>query len=141
MICVDTNILVFSTVSAAPQHAAATMAIDKARTTGELVVTAQIIREYIAATTHPRFAPRPLDLEVALADVTIFLNKMRLLDESSESLRIFRQLIDRHRIVGRAVHDANIAATMLANGVTRILTDNVTDFRRYAPEIEIVGLA
>jgi hypothetical protein len=30
---------------------------------------------------------------------------------------------------------------MLANGVTRILTDNAADFRRYAPEIEIVGLA
>lgn len=51
------------------------------------------------------------------------------------------RFVEEGRCAGRAIHDANIAATMLANGVTRILTDNGADFRRFAPDIEVVDLA
>jgi predicted nucleic acid-binding protein len=36
------------------------------------------------------------------------------------------------------VHDANIVATMLAYGETRLLTFNEADFRRFSSMIEIV---
>jgi predicted nucleic acid-binding protein len=35
------------------------------------------------------------------------------------------------------VHDANIVATMLANGIARLLTFNVTDFRRFADLVAV----
>jgi len=41
-------------------------------------------------------------------------------------------LVRRHRVVGRAVHDAQLVALMIVHGVTHILTLNVTDFARYA---------
>ncbi len=41
---------------------------------------------------------------------------------------------------GRQVHDANIVATMLAHGETRLLTANRSDFRRFEPRIELVGI-
>jgi predicted nucleic acid-binding protein len=41
-------------------------------------------------------------------------------------------------VAGRQVHDANIVATMLAHGETRLLTMNRSDFRRFEPRIEIV---
>jgi predicted nucleic acid-binding protein len=141
VICVDTNVLVFSTVVGAPRHGEAKRAITQARARIELAVTAQIPREYVAATTHPRFAPRPLTLKNALEDVDRFLGKFRLLNETAASFRLFCDLIARQTIVGRKVHDANIAATMLANGVTRILTDNGADFRRFAPDIDVIDLA
>ena len=37
---------------------------------------------------------------------------------------------------GKQVHDANIVATMLAHGETRLLTFNQADFRRFAGLIE-----
>jgi predicted nucleic acid-binding protein len=39
---------------------------------------------------------------------------------------------------GRQVHDANIVATMLAHGETRLLTFNDADFRRFSSVIEVV---
>ena len=47
------------------------------------------------------------------------------------------QVLTTHRAVGRQVHDANIVATMLDCGVRRLLTFNVTDFRRFTPLINI----
>ena len=40
---------------------------------------------------------------------------------------------------GKQVHDANIVATMLAHGETRLLTFNTADFRRLVPLIEVVA--
>ncbi len=37
------------------------------------------------------------------------------------------------------MHDANIVATMLAHGETRLLTFNGADFRRFASLIEVVA--
>ncbi len=40
---------------------------------------------------------------------------------------------------GKQVHDANIVATMLAHGETRLLTFNGADFRRFSSVIEVVA--
>ena len=42
---------------------------------------------------------------------------------------------------GKQIHDANIAATMLAHDIPRILTNNVADFRRFEPAIGIIALS
>ena len=39
---------------------------------------------------------------------------------------------------GKQVHDANIVATMIAHGETRLLTFNESDFRRFGSLIEVV---
>jgi predicted nucleic acid-binding protein len=36
------------------------------------------------------------------------------------------------------VHDANLVATMLAHGITRLLTFNAADFRRFGSLVELV---
>ncbi len=40
---------------------------------------------------------------------------------------------------GKQVHDANIVATMLAHGETRLLTFNGGDFHRFDSLIEVVA--
>lgn len=40
-------------------------------------------------------------------------------------------LLATYPIAGRQIHDANIVATMLANGINRQLTCSVVDFRRF----------
>jgi predicted nucleic acid-binding protein len=44
----------------------------------------------------------------------------------------------RYSFGGRQVHDANVVATMLAHSERRLLTFNESDFRRFAPLIELV---
>jgi len=37
-----------------------------------------------------------------------------------------------HGVAGRQVHDARIASAMRLRGITKIITKNVKDFRRYS---------
>ena len=41
---------------------------------------------------------------------------------------------------GKQVHDANIVATMRANGLKRLATFNVADFARFEDEIAVEAL-
>ncbi len=45
---------------------------------------------------------------------------------------MWRQLVVTYNVSGVQVHDAHLVATMLANGVSHILTFNTADFMRYA---------
>jgi len=56
------------------------------------------------------------------------------------SLRTRSRTCERFRSRRKQIHDANIAATMLAHGERRLLTLNVKDFRRYGERIELVDL-
>ena len=39
---------------------------------------------------------------------------------------------------GKQIYDTNIAATMLTHGVSRLLTLNPDDFKRF-PEVEVIA--
>jgi len=49
-------------------------------------------------------------------------------------------LLERVTVGGRQVHDANTVATMLAHGISRLLTNNPGDFKRFAAFITVVPL-
>jgi len=51
---VDTNVLVQSSVTTAPDHARARAAIARLRAQGPVAVTRQILREFLSATTRPQ---------------------------------------------------------------------------------------
>jgi len=52
--------------------------------------------------------------------------------EDSVSLRLWKDLLTTHSITGVAVHDARLVSVMLAHGISRVLTLNDRDFRRYS---------
>lgn len=43
-----------------------------------------------------------------------------------------------YSVSGRQVHDANIVAVMLANGIDTLLTLNTADFKRYEDRITLL---
>ena len=51
-----------------------------------------------------------------------------------------KDLIEKHNLSGKKIHDANIVATMQAYNITKLLTHNVKDFERFNDVIEIVPL-
>lgn len=56
---------------------------------------------------------------------------MRFLDETDQTARRLRDLLRTHGLQGKQIHDANLVATMLANGVETIVTQNPGDFRAF----------
>jgi len=138
---VDTNVLVYATQITSPYRDAARTALQHHSTGGaRLCLSRQILREYLAVVTRPQLFASPITMAEALADIERFAAAFELLEDGPEVGVRLAQLCRSVALAGRQVHDANIVATMLAHGETRLLTANRGDFQRFAPAIEILGL-
>lgn len=136
---VDTNVLVGSIAPASPHHRLAWGSLEQARERGErLVISRQIIREFLAVVTRAQPWGRPRRMEDALADVNRFTREFSILEDGPDVTDTLLALCREVPVAGKQVHDANIVATMLASGERRPLTFNVADFRRYAGRLELV---
>lgn len=133
-ILVDTNILLRILRQDDPQHQLIGKALEELEYQGaELCFSLQNVAEFWNVCT------RPLDrngfgLSIAEANqqVETIERAMTLLPDTARVYPIWRQLVTAHNVCGTQVHDARLAAIMLAYGVTRILTMNQPDFLRYA---------
>ncbi len=96
-----------------------------------LWISRQIVREYLAAVTRPQPSEPALSIAEASADVERFLTDFNVAEDGPEVTRALLQLLAQYPSGGRQVHDVNIVATMLAHGITRLLTFNEADFRRF----------
>ncbi len=136
---VDTNILVYATDPQSPWHAKATQALNDARQKGiELVISPQILREYLAIATRPTGGkPRTAD---ALENVRTFQEELEVVETSSAETAQLLALVERYTVAGKQVHDANIVSTMLLHGIRHILTHNVGDFARFSDLVTVLPL-
>lgn len=75
----------------------------------------------------------------AAAAVEGFLTAYIVAEDGPDTTAQLLQLVRRVQMGGKQVHDANLVATMLANGITRLLTFNDSDFRRFGNVIELVA--
>lgn len=138
---VDTNVLIYSTRSTSSFHARAVAALATAAgSEARIAISRQVIREYLSVVTRPGGDSEPLPMVDALADVERFVAAFDVLEDGPEVGALLGDLCRSVAIGGRQVHDANIVATMLAHGETRLLTANRSDFRRFEPRIELVGI-
>ena len=134
----DTNVLVHASATASPDHLRAVAALTQLAAHGPIAVTRQILREFLAATTRPQFWARAATLEDATRATDGFIQRFAVLEDGPAVWDEFMALTRRFAFGGKQVHDANIVATMLAHGETRLLTFNDTDFRRFDSLIEVV---
>jgi predicted nucleic acid-binding protein len=138
---VDTNILVYASVIGSPHRDVASRALQlHSRRAARLRVSRQILREYLAVVTRPQLFMNPMTMVEALADVERFAAAFEILEDGPEVGALLVELCRGVAVAGRQVHDANIVATMLAHGETRLLTANRSDFQRFEPRIEVVGI-
>jgi predicted nucleic acid-binding protein len=103
----------------------------------ELIISPQILREYLVGTTRPMPDGSHVPLADALANATAFRAEFRLLDENGSVAAALIIQLEQVSAIGRQIPDANIVATMRAYGVRRLLTNNPDDFARYAHLITI----
>ncbi len=137
---VDTNVLIYSTRSTSSFHARAVALWQLPRVPKRNRHQSQVIWEYLSVVTRPSGDSEPLPMVDALADVERFVAAFDVLEDGPEVGALLGDLCRSVAIGGRQVHDANIVATMLAHGESRLLTANRSDFRRFEPRIELVGI-
>ena len=138
---VDTDVLVATRFVAAPAHAAACRCLDRAGNSEEpLHISRQIVREYLVAVTRPQSWSKSLAMADALEDVTRLVSAFTVLEDGPNVMAVLAALCREVPVAGKQIHDANIAATMLAHGERRLLTFNARDFWRYGERIELVNL-
>ena len=137
---VDTNVLVYRSSTRSIWYGPARRLLEDLTDDGaRLCASPQVVREFMAAMS------RSADLApgdgAELVDLTrdVFA-QLQLLDENFDSVERLYQLIQTYPQFRSNVHDANIAATMLAHDVTELLTHNTKHFEPLQPLITILPL-
>lgn len=138
---VDTNVLLTCTSTRRPGHAAALELLETGFAERSLFLSGQVLREYIVVATRPP-AVNGLGLTSAqaLGNARQFLDRATFLREDEAVRDALLRLLDRVPCSGKQVHDANIAATMVAHRIGVLLTLNPRDFERFVPSIQILGV-
>jgi predicted nucleic acid-binding protein len=138
---VDTNVLIFATNSLSPWHQPAQGFLEEAsRLRIELVISPQILREYMVAATRSSVGAASLPLSSVLSNVRTFQDSFRVVEENAQVSAQLVNLISQVSVGGKQIHDANIVATMQTHNIGHLLTHNLADFARFAHLITIVPL-
>ena len=136
---VDTNVLLTATDASRHNHHLVRRLLSRSRREPcHFGLSAQVLREYLAVATE---SPNRLGLGLAprdaLANARAFRRRLAFFEEAVAVADRLAELVQIHDLAGVRIHDANIAATMLAHGLTRLMTDNTDDFAAYT-DIEAV---
>ena len=141
---VDTNVLLRIVHRTDVRHSIAQAAVHKLETKGHhLQTTSQNFAEFWNASTRPTerngFGLTSDETDMLLGELE---ESFPLLPDSPTVYPVWRRLVVKYKVLGVQVHDARLAASMIAHNVKHILTFNVTDFQRYTDEgIEVVNPA
>ena len=136
---IDTNVLIKARFLEAPDHDIARQRLSLALQEPEaLRISRQVVREYLAVVTRPQSWPVAITREEALDDASRLLGSFEVLEDGPTVTESLLALCRDVSVGGRQIHDANIVATMLAHGERRLLTFNISDFRRFEDRIELI---
>jgi predicted nucleic acid-binding protein len=133
LVVIDTNILLTATDRSRRDHETARSLFRKALSGGiHLALTGQIVREYLVVTTRPiELNGLGLSVKDALHNIEQFTRRTVLLEETEDVNTTLLELVRLYTIIGKGIHYANIAATMIAHGVSHLVTHNSSDFTRF----------
>ncbi len=138
---VDTNVLVHANNEESLfRQEARQRLLDLAAAGHTLWISRQVLREYAAVLSRLMNETNAFDGPAIVADLQRFEREFLVADDTAAVSAQLQVLIVSHAVKGKQTHDANVAATMLVHGVTRLLTHNEKDFRRYIPLIEILPM-
>ncbi len=141
---VDTNVLLRFSRHEDPRYQIVQNTVHKLETEGhQLRTTSQNFAEFWNVATRPAnqngFGHTIFETEQLLLGLEKFF---RLLPDSPDVYPEWKRLVVKYDVSGVQVHDARLAASMIAHNVKHILTFNITDFQRYTDEgIEVVNPA
>ncbi len=137
-ILLDTNSLIYLKFSSLGFHQSTkSIFINLTERNNTFHISNQILREYIASCTREKLHK---SYEEVIFDCEEFTQAFEVFEDTKQVSISLLELCKKYQINGKQVHDANIAATMLANSIPYILTANVTDFKRFSDLIKIIPI-
>jgi predicted nucleic acid-binding protein len=140
-IFIDTNILIYASVKQSLFHHKALQKLQNYQQNDfELWINRQVIREYLVVLSRPQTFSHPISNVQLLKDIQYFNNHFNIADDNQRITKELTNLITNYSVMGKQIHDANIVATMVANGILDLFTHNVKDFARYSNIIKILPL-
>lgn len=135
----DANVLLYAADDSAPHHTLAKEFLED-HLNGDVRVGLpwQSVTAFLRISTHPRVMASPLSGPQASELVSAWLNAPAawMPDVTQATWALLRTLIDRHRITGNLIPDAQLAALALQYGVPVVSAD--ADFARF-PEADWVN--
>ena len=106
-----------------------------------LCVSGQIVREFLVVCTRPVDANGlGLSPREAVRNAEAIIQRCTILDENRNVPVRLLDIVRTAPCAGKQLHDANVVATMQEHGLTRLVTGNPRDFRRFKG-IDLVDLA
>ena len=142
IVFLDTSVLLAATDEGRADHRPARWLWERGGQRGvHPALSGQVVREYLVVATRPEEANGlGMDLENALQNVTAFLGRAAFYEETEAVGRKLAELVGAHGIQGKRIHDANVVATMLAHGLSKLVTANTSDFELFS-EIHVIAPA
>lgn len=135
LVLVDTNVLLRVIEPRHPQHDDAVRSLRLLRGGGhDLCVAPQIHYEFWVVATRP-IALNGLGMTTDEAESALLQFSpplFRLLRDERVIYDRWRELVNKHQVMGKQAHDARLVAAMERHGLTSFLTFNVDDFQRYS---------
>ena len=131
-IFVDTNVLVYANNRESDLCDSSRIRLNELSGSGNpLVISDQVIREYLVIMTRPGFIEKPISTKSAIEDAERMKKEFTLIFPDSTSLENLIELLRKYEIKGKRIHDAALVSLMLANGIKDILTNNIDDFKAF----------
>lgn len=133
---VDTGVLLRAFDANFVEYRTIRRALRKLLDDGEpLSVTVQNVAEFWNVATRPlENNGQGLSAERTKRRVAIIERLCVVLPEDSVSYGHWKRIVETLGVSGVKVHDARLVSVMLSTGITRLLTLNAADFRRYEGE-------
>ncbi len=131
-VLVDSNVLIHLTNPISLERRDADRSIELLGSQGVVFVyTSQNLAEFWNVCTRDLPGGLGLSIEQANLRLEMIESQFEFLPELERMGQILKDLLVRYRVRGVQVHDARLAALMIANGVEEILTFDRNDFTRY----------
>lgn len=139
MVLLDTNVLVYARASDSPLFKKAKAILDRA-IVGDLdtCISLQNLWEFYAVVTDLKRVSNPLSPQRARQDIRQYLSCQNIekLVVRESTIVLALELAEKYSITRQNIYDTQLVATMLENGIGKILTDNVKHFSTYG-EIQV----
>jgi hypothetical protein len=128
---IDTTFLVQAEIRDHPGHEGAEVKLDELLKAGDvLVLSPQVLAEFIHVVTDPRRFSRPLPVQEAVSRAEFWWSAREVAHAfpGQESVLLFLTWIAEHRLGRKRLLDTMLAATYFSNGVRSILSSNARDY-------------
>jgi predicted nucleic acid-binding protein len=134
---IDTNVLVHASAVGAPMRQQSRSALSQIAATVPLRISRQVLREFVAVITRPQTWAHAQTVAQAASAAAMLARDFEILEDGPAVWDVLLSLCRKFEFGGKQVHDANIVATMLAHGETRLLTFNMADFERFKSLVDL----